>query len=292
MTGPQSYSLARLLARALPGVADTAVARLVAIVADQLRPERERAARANLAALQPAWSAPELARAARSAHAAYARFLLDYLRHAGRSRRLAGRVRFHEDARCGEALRRGRGWIVCTAHVGNWEVGAMALAERGLATMVVAGDQFAASWRSGVRDLKRRAGIEVVGPHQSSRRLLRHLQRGGVVCLLVDGDLFAGGWPAQVGGREVLLPSGPARLAAASGALLVGALCRREGDGFRIELEALGETPQPVTAGAPVGTAARRLHDAVAAWLDRTLRRHAAEWCIFRPFFPPARTAA
>ena len=280
MTGPQSYPLACAAARVLPGAADPALARFAATLAARLRPDRERAARQNLAVLSPDWNSSQVARAARAAHTAYARFLIEYLRHAGRPEGLGRRAEFVADDSFHRARREGRGIVVGAAHVGNWEVGALALAATGASTMVVTGEQYAPAWQERVRRDKLRAGLLVVGRGESPRRLWRHLSAGGAVCLLVDGDVFGHGWPARVGGRRVLLPNGPARLAAGSGSLLAGALCHRTRAGFRVELESL-ESPPGAAARDP-----RALHAAVAAWLERTLARHADEWCLFRPFFP------
>jgi KDO2-lipid IV(A) lauroyltransferase len=256
------------------------VARLLARLAQHWQPERERAARRNLAVLRPRWAPAARAAAARGASTAYARFLLEYLRLHDRAPSAVSRlVAFDLDAGSEAALSGGRGLVVCTAHVGNWEVGAQALAARGARVAVVAGAQFAPGWRRAVARAKARAGIQIVGPGESPRRLLRVLAEGGAVCLLVDGDLYARGWPARVAGCRISLPSGPARLAARSGAALVGSLCLRAGFGFRVEMRCLG-----ATADGPVADALL-LHAAVAAWLEAALERHATEWCVFRPFF-------
>ncbi len=280
-SGARSYSLACAAARALPPAADDAVARLLAGLARRWRPVREEAARQNLAVLHPGWSPAARAHAARAAGTSYARFLLEFLRHhASDPRRLRRRIDLDLDAGVERALRAGRGLVVCTAHVGNWEIGAVSLAGLGLGVTVVAGPQFAPGWSEPVRRAKAQAGIRVVGSEESPRRLLRDLERGGAVCLLADGNLFARGWPARIAGRELLLANGPARLAAASGALLTGALCLRRGARFGVTMRSLGGTEEAAAGDA------RALHAAVAAWLEHVLLRHAAEWCVFRPFFP------
>jgi len=275
--------LARL-ARVLPAAADLPLATGAARVANLVRPGRRRAARANAAILYPHLDAGELDLIAERSTIAYLRFLIEYLRSVSLSTaELWERVRFRLDPAVERAIGEGRGIIACAAHLGNWEFGAVALGKLGLDVAVVAGPQYATAWRSQVRLAKRRNGIEIVHPAESPRRLLRRLERGGAICLLVDGDGFTRGREAGLCGHRVRLPAGPARLARAAGAILTGALCTSIAPfRFEVELTALGGTGEGPVRDLPT------LHAAVAGWLESRLLDRPGEWCIFRPFFEPA----
>jgi len=281
---PWTLSVLAGAARALPPAADDRVARAAAGVARRLRPERERAARENLSRLFPELPPPAVAALARAAGTAYARFVIEYLRALdGDPERLAERVRLRVDPAVTEAVAAGRGLVVCTAHIGNWEMGALVLPRFGRDATVVARPQFLPGWRAGVRAAKLRAGLRVAAPEEPAIALCRTLARGGVVALLVDGAGFARGRAARLAGRDVLLPGGPAGLAARTGAVLAGALCRRVGPGrFAVEIEGLAGT------ATAAGRDEAALHAAVAAWLERAVRAHPGEWCVFRPFFAAA----
>lgn len=289
MTAPP-WTLALLAgaAGALPPAADDAVAGVAAHLTRRLRPERERAARENLSRLFPELEPRAVEALARRAGAAYARFVIEYLRalRAG-PERLAERTRLRVEPALAEAVAGGRGLVVCAAHIGNWEMGALVLPRFGRPVTVVARAQFLPAWRDRVREAKRSARIRVVGPEEPAIALYRTLARGGIVALLVDGTGFARGRPARLAGHDVVLPAGPAGLAARTGAVLAGALCRRGAPGrFAVEMEALAGTAQRAVRDPDA------LHGAVAAWLERTLRAHPGEWCIFRRFFGPAADAA
>jgi KDO2-lipid IV(A) lauroyltransferase len=62
--------------------------------------------------------------------------------------------------------------------------------------------------------------------------LLRRLRDGGLVCLVADRDLSASGVEVTFFGEPARLPAGPARLAAATGALLVPAFPHFTPDGW------------------------------------------------------------
>jgi KDO2-lipid IV(A) lauroyltransferase len=280
----RSLALVSRLAAALPASWDDPLAAVAAAVSVLAVPRRRAHAAANAAALFPGADARSLAR---RAERSYARFLLEYLRDVGRSTGDdAARNPWTIGPGIEEALAQGRGLVMCTAHVGNWEMGARALARLGRPITIVAEPQYAPSWRSAVHEAKRRGGMAVVAPDVPARALVRSLEQGGVIGLLVDGAGYAHGRVTRLAGHRVALPTGPARLAALSGAVLAGGTCFRTApDRFQSELHALGGTER-----APVEDV-DALHAAVARWLEELLLAHPGEWCIFRPFFDDARQA-
>jgi KDO2-lipid IV(A) lauroyltransferase len=276
-----SLRLLALLARVLPARWDGPVAAASARAARLAAPSRHEGARANAAALFPAGPHDRIAR---QAGEAYARFVIEYLRGLGRGQADdPARNPLEVGPGVRQALDAGRGLVMCTAHLGNWELGAQALARLGRPIRVVTEAQYAPSWRRTVSDAKRLAGIDVARPSDSPRSLVRFLEDGGIVGLLVDGAGFSRGAPARLGAHEVRLPAGPARLAALSGAVLAGGTCFRVGpDRFSSELHALAGTEH-----GPVREAGL-LHAAVARWLEDLVLAHPGEWCIFRRFFDAA----
>ena len=276
-----SLTLLSRLARAIPASWDDALARGVAAAAALVMPERHAGARANAAALFPEQDAESIAR---RAERAYARFLMEYLREVGRgSAGEATRNPLTIGPGVEEALAAGRGLVMCTAHLGNWEMGARALARLGRPVTIVAEPQYAPSWRAAVRASKRAGGMEVVAPDVSPRPLVRALEQGAVIGLLIDVMHYAHGRVTRVAGLDAPLPTGPARLAALSGAVLAGGTCFRVApDRFASQLAALAGTER-----APVRDA-DALHAASARWLEDLLLAHPGEWCLFRPFFEPA----
>jgi hypothetical protein len=90
------------------------------------------------------------------------------------------------------ALRRGKGLLVATAHVGGWNVGAGWLhATTGLHVHTVAGTQIGRSWTSAMRRAYGRRGIWIHDREGSTPRLVRALREGEIVVLHVDGDQHA-----------------------------------------------------------------------------------------------------
>jgi lauroyl/myristoyl acyltransferase len=96
------------------------------------------------------------------------------------------------------------------------------------------------------------------------RTLAERLRAGGLVCLVADRDLSASGLEVSFFGETAELPSGPARLAARTGALLVPAFPSFTPDGWAATLG--DPIPVPVNAGRDgIATATQTLADALAA---------------------------
>ena len=193
---------------------------------------------------------------------------------------LARRIEFHDRTLLDGELSAGRGAIFATAHIGNWELPALYLASLGYRLHAVAGVQMNTFLTGPLREAKERSGVRVVGPHGSYRRLFRALKAGEIVALLVDGDVYTGGEPTELLGRPIVLPDGGARLAARTGAPVIGAYCRRiDDERSRIHMERVlgaGEA----TAIGPV-RAQRMIVDA----LGRFIAGNSDQWCLFRRFW-------
>jgi KDO2-lipid IV(A) lauroyltransferase len=177
-----------------------------------------------------------------------------------------------------QAVSRGRGVILASTHIGNWELGAVVLAHWGYTVHAVAGAQMGRWLAPAVRETKSELAIHTVSPEDGFRKLLRALEHNDLVALVVDGDIYSHGVPVEFFGRETRFPAGPGVLAQRTGALIICGYCERLGRGrFRIVMEpALDPASFPHTAA---------LNAEVAAISERQIREHLDQWCIFRPMW-------
>lgn len=178
----------------------------------------------------------------------------------------------------------GRGAVVAASHLGNWELAGLALARFGFRVHVVTGTQWNPLLHGAVRALKERSGIAVSTPEDGFVPLLETLRRGGLVILLVDGDVYTRGLPARFFGRAVRFPAGPALLARRAGVPLLHAHAARTRDAHRVVFDGV-DLPDPAL---PLDRDLARLTSRVAEAQERNIAAHVGEWCIFRPFFRPA----
>jgi len=132
------------------------------------------------------------------------------------------------------ALAQGRGVILLSAHIGNWEFGSimMRLADYSLA--VVALPHNTSATNALVNKLRKDAGIKIIeltGSPFAGIDILRHLRQNGVVAMVGDKDFFGSGQPTRFFGQSVNFPVGPIALALQSGAALIPAFVLRGQDG-------------------------------------------------------------
>ena len=298
----KSPVLSRVLLRAALGVAGRippragrALASLIAAAEYRLSPRRRAAVLSNLDVIGGAGH-PRLSRrsdrerAARSVFRSYRRFFIEFLAQRRLIRRAWDRAfRFEGMETLYTAASRGRGAIVAAPHLGNWELGGLALARLGFRVHVVTGTQIHPLLSGAVRALKEESGIAVSTPDDGFVPLLETLRRGGLVVLLVDGDVYTRGVDAAFFGRRVPFPAGPALLSRRSGAPLVHAHSVRSGDGHWISFDGADAPDLALSLERDL----ERLTGCVAAAQERNIAANVAQWCIFRPFFTTeARSAA
>jgi lauroyl/myristoyl acyltransferase len=244
-----------------------------------LFPERRRAVASNLSVMLPAATAAQRRRATRGVMAAYKRMLFEFFRLPRLTREaLLANVELDGFEHITRALERGRGVILSSSHIGNWELGAVVIALHGHRLHAVAGVQLGRWFSGAVRDAKSDLAVLTVAPADSYRKLFRALGHNDIVALMVDGNIFSHGTPVPFFGREANWPAGPGVLAKRTGAPVVCGYCERLAPGrFRIVLEPPLEPEEFPTP--------EELNRAIAATTERHIAGHVEQWCIFRPFW-------
>jgi KDO2-lipid IV(A) lauroyltransferase len=177
--------------------------------------------------------------------------------------------------------------ILTILHTGNWEVAGARLARAGLRIHAVAGTQLRRQWTEELRRRQEACGIRILPPGRASwREMPRILARNEILALLVDGNLFRRGTWVDLGRHRVEFPSGPAHLAASTGAALLPV--------FSLRLKSGGLSAEFLEEIRLQGADRDAIRDAtrlLAGCFTRGLRAHPEQWMIFRPFFAPGSSA-
>lgn len=168
-----------------------------------------------------------------------------------------------------------KGVVIVSAHLGNWELGASALAARGyrfnVVTLRVADPKLNALYHQ----QREARGLRAIPVGRAARECVAALQRNELVGLVADRDFSAARDTIEFFGRPARLPRGPAKLALATGApLLPVFMIRRPDDTFAYVLE------EPIWAEKgrdTVETVMRRLVPA----LERVIGRYCDQWFLF-----------
>ncbi len=163
----------------------------------------------------------------------YAQCLAESLA-AGRKEATLASCRVTGESIIRDALARGRGVLVLTAHAGPWDAAARGLRQAFDRDVVVVMQQERDSRARGLHDeVRRGAGVQVVHVGEDpldSMPLLRQLKQGGVVAIQLDRAPPNGRvLPVTLFDRTIGVPEGPFRLAALAGTPLIPLFARRQG---------------------------------------------------------------
>jgi len=190
------------------------------------------------------------------------------------------------------AIAAGKGGVLLTAHLGNWELGGMITRFLSLPMSVVyVPDQFAEVERC--RSLLRRAlGVEEIPiqPHGmlNSLPVLRALSQRRFVALQGDRDFDERGLPVEFFGQSVKLPAGPFYLALATGAPLLPVFVAYT-SGYRLRVQ-LGPPIRLESTGNRRADVERGLRQ-WARVLEEAVRRWPTQWYTFFDYWSSADAA-
>jgi KDO2-lipid IV(A) lauroyltransferase len=131
------------------------------------------------------------------------------------------------------ALESGRGVVLFTAHLGNWELLSAALAIKGYRINTVVRPLDNTYLEAALKDLRSRFGTRVIAKRDSLRKMIETLRGGGIVGVLLDQRASArDGVPADFFGTRALTNKGPATVIMRTGAAALPIFIVRE-DTFR-----------------------------------------------------------
>lgn len=275
-------------ARRVPRRISYPLARAIGSGYFRLRPKYLSAIRANLAIITGEEEGSERVRRAADAMVrGHASAWLDFLHFATRppseSSRLVESVVGFDRILAGRA--KGKGVLLLTAHLGNWEVGGLMLAEvRQPIHVVLVPDIFPGVERAR-RRLHERAGVTEIPIDNSAGptlAVLRALEQNAIVAMQGDRDFNNTGIAVPFFGRPAYFPRGPFRVAMATGAAVLPAFIRRVPDG---RYRAILEEPLEIARGGDRDAALRTNVSRYVAILERYVRENPEQWYCFYPFW-------
>lgn len=183
-----------------------------------------------------------------------------------------------------DVLNSGRGTVLVSLHLGNFDLGAQVFAAHFPGIQLLSlpnprpGFQFA-------NELRRRSGIEVTPLSLAALREARQrLRAGGTVALLADRPVSELDPPVTFFGRPAHMPSGHVRLALRSGAqvLIVYCVLASEAHGYALHVEPPVELVHASDPEDAVRINVRRVLDI----LETLIRRWPEQWQMFVPVWP------
>ncbi len=184
-----------------------------------------------------------------------------------------------------EALRKKKGAIMLTAHIGNWELGAAVLSLLGYPVVAVVLPHKERPVNDLFNDQRQTWGITIVSSNGALRKCLESLKEGKLVALVADRDFTSSGLEMDFLNKKALIPKGAAVFCAKTGAPIIPIFFIRNGDdSFTLEFEELIYSPeiQEDTVSEEVLLAIMKKYTAV---IENKIRQYPTQWLMFREFW-------
>jgi len=279
LSRPSSYKIGYSLGKWLPRAVLFVLADLLADATHRTNAEPARNLRANLRSAFPRWTEREVEDISKRIFRNFARNLVDYGRFdtitdESLDRLLSSVQDLHF---LEESFAKGRGVILVTGHIGNWELGALFFGRLGFKINVVTipeGKERIDSIRGAYRMRQDIRTIVVDGSPFASLEIVAALRRGEIVAMLVDRWEGSDGVPAKFLGADRRFPRGPFVLSRATGAPILPAFIVRDGSIYR------GVVDPPFFMDGPEDEPGARR---VSASLERMIRACPDQWYNFAP---------
>jgi len=185
-----------------------------------------------------------------------------------------------------QAQATGRGVLLLTPHLGNWEFGAPLLAQRGVELLVITLDEPQARMTEMRRAARERWGIKtlVIGHDPfASVEIIRRLETGATVALLMDRPPDASAVLVELFGRKFAASIAAAELARAAGCVLLPVYLPRTERGYAAHI--LPQIPYE-RAALRSREARQKLIQEIMRAFESPIRQHLDQWYHFVPIWP------
>ena len=182
------------------------------------------------------------------------------------------------------ALKREKGVIALSAHVGNWEMGAVVIALMGYDLSIVV----LTHMHKGIDDFfigqRERHGLKVLRVKSVMKRCISALVNKGILALMGDRDFTDSGIKLDFFGVPTSIPKGPAALSLKTNAAIVPIFFIRENRyNYRL-IFAEAIEPGPIQNMDKSELHKNSLKKCIAV-MEKYIRKYPEQWLMFRNFW-------
>lgn len=180
------------------------------------------------------------------------------------------------------ALNRGKGVILLSAHLGNWELGGYVLGKLGYPMNAVVLSHKNEKVNQFFIDQRGMGNFKSIEIGASLRGCYKTLKGNELLALLGDRNFSSTGIMMDFFNKPALMPKGPPALSIRTGAAIVPTyVIREKDDSFTM----IFEKPICPAAGTDEDTAERDLMKQYLASIENMIRQYPGQWYVFREFW-------
>lgn len=245
--------------------------------------EDRKCVKENLKAIFPEKSNREIHRIRIRMARNFAKYLVDFFRFEKLDNEyIKNNVRIENIDYFNKAASKGKGVIALSAHLGNWELGGVVVAQSGYPFWVVALPHKERQVNDFFNFQRESKGIKVIPLGKAVRKSLDVLNNNGLLALAGDRDFTGKGVIMDFFGKPALFPKGPASLSLRTGASIVpGFMLRNPDDTFTLRIE------KPIEF-TPTGNEERDKKELMRQYItifEKYVSEYPDQWYMFKKFW-------
>jgi phosphatidylinositol dimannoside acyltransferase len=179
------------------------------------------------------------------------------------------------------AVNEGKGVIIATAHLGNFEFGAHAVASQGIDMLILVEAFNSTPFLRKLAALRRGKRVRVVPTDIGGMKdAFQTLRRGGTVTIVCDRDIEGNGIKTQFLGQETSFPVGVVDLALRTGAAIIPIFSLRQSNNTT---NIFIEPPLILSDIRDRDQALKVNLDRLVAVLEKYIRAYPEQWVVLEP---------
>jgi len=181
-----------------------------------------------------------------------------------------------------EALKKGKGVVILSAHLGNWELGGAVLGILGYPINVVALDHTNKFVTDFFVNQRRKNNERVISIGMALKKCFVALKNNELLAIVGDKDFTNNGVTVKFFEKETILPKGPAVFSLRTGASIVPAfVIRDEGQNCRL----IFDKPIEYSPGGNFEEDVVKLTQCCSTVMENYIRKFPTQWYCFRRFW-------
>ncbi len=181
-----------------------------------------------------------------------------------------------------QVLDKGKGGILVTAHIGNWELGGVIVSILGYPLTAVALPHKERPVNDLFNSKRQSKGIKVAPLHNAVRMCMSAIKRNELIALVADRDFSSNGEVMDFLGKKAFIPKGAAVLSRKTGAPIIPAFLIRKGIGQFTLFICNPIFPDKDFRGNDEVKPLIRKYLSV---IEDMIRRYPSQWLMFRRFW-------
>jgi KDO2-lipid IV(A) lauroyltransferase len=217
----------------------------------------------------------------------FGKYLVEFFRFANEidDRFVREKVKVVNRQNLDQAVSQGKGVIILTAHIGNWELGGLVMGMLGYPILAISLSHKERPVNELFNKQRESRGVVAVPIKQAVHKCLSALKNNKMIALLADRDFTSSGESVTFLDRQVLIPKGAALFAYKTGATILPTFfTRNDDDTFSLQFEE--PIYAPVLPGAQIEQKDMvALVQQYAGVIEKKVREYPSQWLVFREFW-------